>query len=148
MYLDRAEDGVRLARQADDDGPLLDRLGGIFDLEDAALRRAGWGLAGVTKGRSGPQRRIQEGAGVQGDRVVVVVVSEHGEGRTTVSLDGQSEVRGAGMRAVRISGTVPFVGVLMDGRGQFVAWTVFSASWLRKKGNVEMETGGFGWCWL
>lgn len=94
-YLDRAEDGVRLARQPDDYGPLLNRLGGIFDLEDAALRRASRGLASEREGNPGalPQQNRRKGDRVQGDRVVVVVVPEHYEVRAVASLSVGFEER-------------------------------------------------------
>lgn len=87
-YLDRAEDGVRLARHPNDYGTLLNRLGGIFDLEDAALRRASRGLASEQDGNSRalPQQSRGKGDSVQGDRVVVVVVPEHYEDRAVASL--------------------------------------------------------------
>lgn len=63
-----------LADNANDDGALLDSFLGIFDLEDTALRRA-------EEGRG--QRWLMDGGlgwHIQGDRVVVVVIAEHGCG--------------------------------------------------------------------
>ena len=44
-YLEGYEDGVGFADDAYDGGTLLDGFLGIFDLEHAALRRAGGGIS-------------------------------------------------------------------------------------------------------
>lgn len=77
-YLDADQDGVCLACYSHNHRTLLDCLGGIFDLEYPTLRRAVWRetkSAGVASSRDG-LRRV---CGLQCDRVVVVVVSEHFE---------------------------------------------------------------------
>lgn len=59
-----------LAGDADDHGSLLDGFLCVFNLEDAALGRAGSMLAS--------ERAPTDGISVQGDGVVVVLVAEHG----------------------------------------------------------------------
>lgn len=150
-YLDGAENGMCLARQADDYGPLLDRLSGIFDLEDAALRRAGpVGLAnelGRDKARHGGECEI-----IQGDRVVIVIVPEHSDDRVSPGVCSVEATTSWGGHESGLSGfSVRFRGGGEGGgtaAGQFVTYECS----LRCGHEVTEQVDGqvwwmVGWWW-